>query len=77
LAFRAASWWRSQSGTSIGLGLVLDDDTNAFFTAAENFAQLQDSEPSSQRVEFDRSTGRFAAVGAELFGVNTIGGKAG
>ena len=24
--------------------------------------QLQDSEPSSQRVDFDRSTGRFAAA---------------
>jgi hypothetical protein len=37
----------------------LDDDAKAFFTTAENFAQLQDSEPSSQRVDFDRSTGRL------------------
>ena len=57
--------------------LVFDDDTNAFFTAAENFAQLQDSELSSQRVDFDRSTGRFAAVGGELVGVNTIVAPAG
>jgi len=40
----------------------LDDEAKAFFTIAENFAQLQDSEPSSQRVDFDRSTGRFAAA---------------
>jgi hypothetical protein len=55
----------------------LDDDANAFFTAAENFAHLQDSEPSSQRVNFDRSAGGFAAVGGEFVGVNIIGGPTG
>jgi hypothetical protein len=34
----------------------LDDEAKAFFTTAEKFGQLQDSEPSSQRVDFDRST---------------------
>jgi hypothetical protein len=34
-------------------GFVLDDDANAFFTTAENFAQLQVSGPSSQRADFD------------------------
>ena len=53
-------------------GFVLDDDANAFFTTAENFAQLQVSEPSSQRVDFDRSTGRFAAEEGGFVGVNTI-----
>jgi hypothetical protein len=52
----------------------LDDDAKAFFTTTENFAQLQDNEPSSQRVNFDRSTGRFAAAGGEFVGINTIGG---
>jgi hypothetical protein len=52
----------------------LDDEAKAFFTTAESFAQLQVSEPSSQRVDFDRSTGRFAAVGGKFVGVNAIGG---
>jgi hypothetical protein len=55
----------------------LDDDAKAFLKAAENFCQLQDREPSSHRVDFDQSTGRFAAVGGEAKGVNTIGGPAG
>jgi hypothetical protein len=55
----------------------LDDDANAFFTAAEKFAQLQVSEPSSQRVGFDRPTGRFAAGEAGFLGINTIGGPTG
>jgi hypothetical protein len=54
-------------------GFVLDDDANAFFTTAENFAQLQDSEPSSQRVDFDRSADRFAPMGGEFVGVNAVG----
>jgi len=55
----------------------LDDDANAFLTAAENFAQLQVSEPSSQRVGFDRSTGRFAAKEGGFLGINIIGGPTG
>jgi hypothetical protein len=55
----------------------LDDDAKAFFTAAESFAQLQVSEPSSQRVDFDRSTGCFAAVAGEFIGVRIIGGPTG
>jgi hypothetical protein len=55
----------------------LEDDAKAVFTTAENFAQLQDSEPSSQRVDFDRSTGRFAAAGGEFVGVITIGAPTG
>jgi hypothetical protein len=31
----------------------------ALFTATESFAQLQVSEPSSQRADFDRSANRF------------------
>jgi hypothetical protein len=58
-------------------GFVLDDDANAFFTAAENFTQLHVSEPSSQRVDFDRSVGRFVAEIAGFFGVNSIGGPIG
>jgi hypothetical protein len=58
-------------------GFVLDDDANAFFTAAENFAQLQLSEPSSQRAGFDRSTGLFAANEGGFVGINTIGGLTG
>jgi hypothetical protein len=62
------------SALAFDQGFVLDDDANAFFTTAENFAQLQVSEPSSQRVDFDRSTGRFAAEEGGFVGVNTIGG---
>src|SRR5258708_22017566 len=58
-------------------GFILDDDAKASFTTAENFSQLQESELSSQRVGFDRSTGRFAAAGGEFTGVNTIGGPTG
>jgi hypothetical protein len=58
-------------------GFGSDDDANAFFTTAENFAQLQVSEPSSQRADFDRSTGRFAAGEGRFLGVNTMGGPTG
>jgi hypothetical protein len=59
-------------------GFVLLDEAKAFFTAVENFAQLQDSSESSpQRVAFDLSTGRFAAVAGKLVGDNTIGGPTG
>jgi hypothetical protein len=58
-------------------GFVFDDDANEFFTAAENFSQLHVSEPSSQRVDFDRSTGRFATKAGGFLGVNTIGGPTG
>ena len=57
-------------------GLVRDDEANAFFTAAEMFAQLQDSKPSSQRVDFN-PTGRFAGIGGEFVGFNSIAGPAG
>jgi hypothetical protein len=57
-------------------GFVLDDDANAFFKTAENFAQLQVSEPPSQCADFDRSTGLFGAE-EEVFGVNTTGGPTG
>jgi hypothetical protein len=55
----------------------LDDEAKAFFTAAENFAQLQVSEPSSQRVDFDRSIGRFASEEGWLLSADTIGGPTG
>jgi protein subunit release factor B len=58
-------------------GFVLDEEAKAFFTAAESFAQLQDNELSSQRVDFDRSTGRLAGSGGQFVGVNTIGSPAG
>jgi len=59
-------------------GFVLPDEAKAFFTAVENFAQLQDSSESSpQRVALDLSAGRFAAVGGKLVGDNTIGGPTG
>jgi len=58
-------------------GFALDDDANAFFTAAENFTQLHVSESSSQRVDFDRSIGRFVAELAGFLGVNSIGGPTG
>jgi hypothetical protein len=75
LAFRASSWWRNWPGTSVGIYGFAFDDAKAFFTTAENFAQFQASEASSQRVDFDRSAGRFGAVGG--VGVNTIGGPTG
>jgi hypothetical protein len=57
-------------------GFVLGEEANAFFTTAESFAQLQDSEPSSQCAGFDRSTGRFTGKGGENEFVvfNAIGG---
>jgi hypothetical protein len=58
-------------------GFVLEDDANAFFTAAENFTQVHVSEPSSQRVDFDRSIGRFVAEVVGFLGVNSIGGPTG
>jgi hypothetical protein len=67
----------ARAGSAPDYGLVLGDDTKAFFTTAENLAQLHASEPSSQCADFDRSTGRFAAAAAEFFGVKTIGGPAG
>jgi hypothetical protein len=65
---------KNHPALALDQGFVLDDDANAFFTTAENFAQLQVSERSSQRTDFDRSTCRFVAG---FFGVNTIGGPAG
>jgi hypothetical protein len=67
----------NEIAVSSAQGFALDDDAKAFLTTAENFAQLQVSEPSSQCADFDRSTGRFAAAGDELLGVNTIGGPTG
>jgi hypothetical protein len=55
----------------------LEEDANAFFKIADNFDQLQDSEPSSQRVNFERSTGLFAAAEGGFLGVRTIGGPTG
>jgi len=62
-----------EAGPAIALdyGFVLGDDANAFFTTSENFAQLQVSEPSSQRADFEDF---FVAGEGEFFGVNTIGG---
>jgi hypothetical protein len=76
--------WRKNGSDSIRAdqalasdqGFVLDDDANAFFKTAENFAQLQVSEPPSQCADFDRSTGLFGAE-EEVFGVNTTGGPTG
>jgi hypothetical protein len=58
-------------------GFVFEDEANAFFITAENFAQLQISEPSSQRVGFDRSIDRFAAEDDWFLGINIIGGPTG
>jgi hypothetical protein len=55
----------------------LADEAKAFFTAVDNFVQLQDSESSTQCVAFDRSARRFAAVEDEFVGVSTIGGPTG
>ena len=65
------------AGSALDYGFVLDDDAKAFFTTAENFDQLQVSEPSSQCADFDRSSGRLAAAAGAFFGVNTIGGPTG
>lgn len=51
-------------------GFFRGEEANAFFTTAENLAQLQLSEASSQRPCFDRSIGRF-------LGSNIIGGPTG
>jgi hypothetical protein len=56
---------------------LLDDDANASFTIVESFDQPQASELSSQRVDFDRSAGRFAAGGSGFLGVNTSGSPTG
>jgi hypothetical protein len=63
--------------SALDQGFVLGDEAKAFFTTAENFAQLQVSEPSSQRLDFGRSTGRFAAREGGSLGVNTNGGATG
>jgi hypothetical protein len=63
-------------GRLMDQGLVRDDEANAFFTAAEIFAQLQDSEPSSQCVDFNPA-GRFVGIGGEFDGFNTIAGPTG
>jgi hypothetical protein len=57
-------------------GLVLDD-ARAFFTAAEIFDHPQVSEVPSQRADFDRSAGHFAAEEDRFLGVNTSGGPIG
>ena len=55
-------------------GFVLLDEAKAFFTAVENFAQVQDRE-SSPQCAFDLSVTRFpAAAGGKLVGVNASGG---
>jgi hypothetical protein len=51
-------------------GFFRDEEANAFFTTAENLAQLQLNEASSQGAGFDRSIGRF-------LGSNIIGGPTG
>ena len=58
-------------------GFVLGDDANAFLTAAESIDQPHVSESSSQRVDLERSTWRFAAGAGEFLGVKTNGGPAG
>ena len=58
-------------------GFALDDDANAFFTAAESFGQPQASELSSQRIDFDRSAGCCAAREDVFLGSNTSGGPTG
>lgn len=65
------------AGSASYCGLAFEDDARVFFTTAESLAQLQLSEPSSQRVDFDRSTSCFAVAGAEFFGVKTKGGPTG
>jgi hypothetical protein len=52
------SIWRHKKaavrdGPCPNYGFVPDEDAKAFFTAAESFAQLHVSEPSSQAVAFD------------------------
>jgi hypothetical protein len=56
---------------------LLDDDANASFTIVESFDQPQASELSSQRVDLNRSAGRFAAGGSGFLGVNTSGSPTG
>jgi hypothetical protein len=50
----------------------LVDEAKAFFTVVENFAHLQDSDSSPQRVAFDRSTICFLAVESEFAGVSPL-----
>ena len=57
--------------------LVPDEEANAFFTTAVSFCQLQVSEPSLQRADFDLSTGGFPAEADKFFGANIIGGPTG
>jgi hypothetical protein len=45
-------WQTSPSPPSAAYDVVLGEDANAFFITAENFAQLHDSEASSQRANF-------------------------
>jgi hypothetical protein len=60
--------------SELNQGFVLDDDANASLTAVESLDQPQASESSSQRADFDRSTGRFTVGDVGFLGVNTIGG---
>ena len=74
---RGRAGWQGTREPSNYWGFVLFDEAKAFFTAVENFAQLQDSESSPQRVVFNLSTTCFPAVGGKAVGVNTIGGPTG
>jgi hypothetical protein len=65
------------SRSALDQGIILDDDANAFFTAAESFGQPQASELSSQRIDFDRSAGCCAAREDVFLGSNTSGGPTG
>jgi hypothetical protein len=58
-------------------GFVLGDEANASFTTAESFNQPQDSALFSQRADFDRLAGGFAARKEVFRGVNTRGGPTG
>jgi hypothetical protein len=62
------------SGSKCYWGFALGAEPNAFFSVAENFDQLHDSEPSSQYVVLDRSTGSLVPVAGTFVGVITIGG---
>ena len=79
ISLQCAPRWlaRHARAASNDQSFVLPDEAKAFFTAVENFAQVQDSESSPQRVAFDLSAGRFAAVAGKLVGDNTIGGPTG
>jgi hypothetical protein len=47
----------------------LGAEPNAFFSVAENFDQLHDSEPSSQCAALDRSPGSLVLVAGTFVGV--------